>query len=82
MTNRNKILLGVIGAAAAGVVVGMLLAPEKGKDMRKKIKKTTGDWADTVSHLFEKGKNKAEAKAKELKNIAEEKVNRAKESLS
>ena len=43
MTSRNKVLLGILGAAAAGVVIGMLIAPEKGKDMRKKIKKTAGD---------------------------------------
>jgi gas vesicle protein len=56
MTTTSKIALGILGAAAAGVVIGLLLAPEKGSDMRKKIKKTAGDWADSVSHLFAQGK--------------------------
>ena len=30
MTTSTKVLLGIIGAAAAGAVIGMLLAPEKG----------------------------------------------------
>ncbi len=57
MTTTGKIALGILGAAAAGVVIGMLLAPEKGSDLRKRIKKTTGSWADNVGHLFQKGKD-------------------------
>jgi gas vesicle protein len=36
MTKNTKIALSLFAAAAAGAVVGMLLAPEKGKDLRKK----------------------------------------------
>lgn len=70
MSNRNKILLGVLGAAAAGVVVGLLIAPEKGKDMRKKIKDTAGDWADNLGHLWAKAKNKAEDVEDEIRDKA------------
>lgn len=89
MTTRNKVLLGILGAAAAGVVVGLLIAPEKGKDMRKKIKNTAGDWADSLSHLWSNGKQAAEEtyndvrdKARSAKSAAEEKVNKLKENLS
>lgn len=34
--NRNYVI-GLVAAAAAGAVAGILLAPEKGKDLRKKI---------------------------------------------
>jgi gas vesicle protein len=70
MTTRNKILLGVLGAAAAGVVVGLLIAPEKGKDMRKKIKQTAGDWADNLSHLWAKTKKEADEAEQEFKDKA------------
>lgn len=89
MTTKNKVLLGILGAAAAGVVVGLLIAPEKGKDMRKKIKNTAGDWADSLSHLWSNGKqaaeeayNDAKDKARSAKSAAEEKVNKLKENLS
>lgn len=89
MTTRNKVLLGIVGAAAAGVIVGLLIAPEKGKDTRKKIKRTAGDWADTVSGLWAKGKRAADdyiedgkEKVKHAKSAAEDKVNKMKESYS
>lgn len=89
MTTRNKVLLGIVGAAAAGVIVGLLIAPEKGKDTRKKIKRTAGDWADTVSGLWAKGKRAADdyiedgkEKVKHAKSVAEDKVNKMKESYS
>lgn len=84
MTTKSKIVLGILGAAAAGVVVGLLIAPEKGSDMRKKLKKTAGGWADNLSHLFVSGKEEVEElkeKARSAKSAAEEKVNKIKESL-
>jgi gas vesicle protein len=77
MTTRSKILIGILGAAAAGVVIGLLVAPEKGKDMRKKIKQTAGDWADNLTNLWAKGKRHAEDAVEDLK----EKGRRAKVSV-
>jgi len=56
MTIRGKIVLGILGAAAAGVVIGLLMAPDKGSETRKLIKRTTGDWADSFANLLKKGK--------------------------
>lgn len=88
MNTKSKVVLGILGAAAAGVVIGLLIAPEKGSDMRKRIKKTASGWADGLSHLFVKGKEAAEDgldevkdKGRHAKNAAEEKVNKMKESL-
>lgn len=89
MTTRSKVLLGIVGAAAAGVVIGLLIAPDKGKDTRKKIKQTAGDWMDSLSHLWAKGKKavddlEAEAKdrVRQGKSAAEDKMNKVKESYS
>jgi len=86
MSTQSKVLLGILGAAAAGVVIGLLIAPEKGAEMRKKIRKTAGDWADNLSHLWTEGKEAAEdsiadlkEKAKQTKSAAEGKI---KESYS
>ena len=81
--------MGVLGAAAAGVVIGLLIAPEKGSETRKKIKNTAGDWADNLGHLWNKGKKMAEDgmeevrhKGRQAKNAAEEKVSNLKENFS
>jgi len=86
MTTGTKVVLGILGAAAAGVVIGMLIAPEKGSEMRTRIKKSAGDWIDNLSNLFVKGKEELEEMAEDtgskLKSAAEDKVNRMKESFS
>lgn len=63
MTTKTKVILGIIGAAAAGAAIGMLLAPEKGSDLRKKIKKSASDWASHIADLVASGQE-------ELKNMA------------
>jgi gas vesicle protein len=85
MNTKTKLALGVLGAVAAGVAIGLLIAPEKGKEMRKRIKKTAGDWADNLSHLFVQGKEELEElkeKGRSVKASAEEKVNKIKESMA
>lgn len=86
--NNGKILLGILGAAAAGVIVGMLIAPEKGEDLRKNLKKTAEDWMDEFAKLSGKGKAYAEdlgdqamADASDLRDDAEEGVTRVKENF-
>lgn len=56
MTTKSKVILGIVGAAAAGVVIGLLLAPEKGADLRTKVKNRAGDWAGHLSDLFTNAK--------------------------
>ncbi|MDI9868796.1 YtxH domain-containing protein [Flectobacillus roseus] len=58
MTKNTKIALSLFAAAAAGAVVGMLLAPEKGKDLRKKIKDGTGNLTDDLLSTLKTGKSK------------------------
>jgi gas vesicle protein len=80
MTTRNKLLVGILGAAAAGIVIGLLIAPDKGKEMRKKIRKTAGDWADNLSQLWSRSKsatadgiNELKEKVRQARSSAEEK---------
>lgn len=85
MTTKSKIILGIMGAAAAGVVVGLLLAPEKGTEMRQTIKRTAGDWADHLTDLFANAKGEIEnlrGKGERAANDAANKFNSTKESYS
>lgn len=56
MKNRDKYLLGIAGAALAGVAIGLLFYTEEGKKTRKKMKNTANDWADSLGSLIASGK--------------------------
>ncbi len=60
MTTTTKVILGLVGAAAVGAAVGMLLAPEKGSDLRQNIKDSAGKWSDKLSEMWQNGKKTAE----------------------
>lgn len=49
----NKIVLGVLGGVAAGAVLGILFAPEKGSKTRKKILDKSQDYADGAKGKLE-----------------------------
>ena len=59
MSAKTKLVLGLVGAAAAGVVIGLLLAPDSGAATRQKIADTAGDWTDHLSDLFSSVKDQA-----------------------
>jgi gas vesicle protein len=72
MTSTSKIVLGILGAVAAGVAIGVLIAPEKGSEMRKRLKKSTGEWADTLSHLFDRAKDGVDDLKQHVKRTSKE----------
>jgi gas vesicle protein len=85
----TKVLLGILGAAAAGLVVGMLIAPEKGADLRKNLKSTADDWVDELSNWVGKGKeyidevrNRASEEVSSLQDNAEEELGTMKDDLA
>ena len=45
---KGDSLLAFVAGAAAGLTLGLLFAPEKGEDTRRKIKETVGDAADSA----------------------------------
>lgn len=50
--SSSKIITGLLIGAAAGAVLGILFAPEKGTDTRKKIGKKSSDLTDTLKSKF------------------------------
>lgn len=66
MNTTTKLVVGMAAAAAAGAIIGMLIAPEKGKDLQKKLANGTKDWLSEIGSLLDMGKdavNKAKAKS-------------------
>ncbi|HLO81252.1 MAG TPA: YtxH domain-containing protein [Chitinophagaceae bacterium] len=71
MNSTSKILITAIGAAAAGAVIGLLLAPEKGSDLRQKIQSAANDWADQLVDLVNSSREKFGEVKGEMKVRAE-----------
>jgi gas vesicle protein len=50
--SSGKVLLGVLAGVAAGALIGILFAPDKGTETRKKIVKKSEDYVDEVKEKF------------------------------
>ncbi len=50
--SSSKILVGFLAGAAVGALAGILFAPDKGSNTRKKIATKTGDITDSVKNSF------------------------------
>jgi gas vesicle protein len=57
MNTTAKFVVGLAAAAAAGAVIGMLFAPEKGKDLQKRLASGTKDWLSEIGSLLDIGKD-------------------------
>lgn len=73
----GKLLLGILSGAAAGAAVGLLFAPKRGSETRRRIadrsneymdgtKTKINDLADNISHRYDSVKSKAKNKSKKL----------------
>jgi gas vesicle protein len=89
MNSTGKVILAIIGAAAAGAIIGMLVAPEKGSDLRKKISDATSDWSNQLGQLLAQGKeqfqnlkNTATSEAENLTSESQERYNKVREKVS
>jgi gas vesicle protein len=79
--SSGKLLLGVLAGAAAGALVGILFAPDSGKETRKKIAKKSEDYVDVVKEKFNgliddlsKKMDGVQAKANEMAEETKSKV--------
>ncbi|MCX6252345.1 MAG: YtxH domain-containing protein [Bacteroidetes bacterium] len=50
--SSGKVLLGLLAGVAAGALLGVLFAPDKGSKTRKKISKKGEDYADSLKEDF------------------------------
>ena len=51
--NSGRLLVGLLAGVAAGALLGVLFAPDKGTETRKKISKKSRDFVDDVKHKYD-----------------------------
>lgn len=57
---KSRTVLALLAGAAAGAVLGILLAPDKGEESRKKVKQTAEDCIDKVKEKLSNLKKEKE----------------------
>jgi gas vesicle protein len=50
--SKGKVFLGVLAGVAAGALLGVLFAPDKGSKTRKKIARKKEDYVDSLKEKF------------------------------
>lgn len=74
--STTNAMLGFVAGAAAGVVTGILIAPEKGsktrKDISKKVKNVSQEMTDTISDKVDGLKDQVNEVMDEMRGRAKE----------
>ena len=73
----TNVIIGMAAAALAGAAIGMLLAPEKGSDLQRRIKDEASKWIDEVKKLVSNG----QILVNETAEQADEELSRIKSNL-
>jgi len=80
--STNKVIGALLLGAAAGAVLGVLFAPEKGTDLRKKLVDSANDLSDDLKSKIREGKSLANQLKDSLISSTEELINRGKEEAN
>lgn len=78
MNNTSKVLLGFIAGAAIGGALGILLAPDKGSETRRRMMEKGSDLGDSIAGFGESVKEKFNDVVEGMKGS----FNRSKNSMS
>lgn len=91
--SNSKAALGFLAGIATGAILGILFAPDKGSDTRKKISKKTGhlgeslknsfnDFVDGIKHTYSNAKDEANEMMEKGKEKMNTYKNEAKSAVS
>ena len=69
---RSESLFAFVAGAAAGLTLGLLFAPDKGEETRRKLRETAGDAADEAKARARLAKTELDGIKAELKDRTED----------
>ena len=90
--STGKVLASVLAGAAAGAILGILFAPDKGTETRRKIsekgselagtvKDKVNEYADAISEKFDSAKERLTGEGRDMLNKARDKGNAMKADI-
>lgn len=78
--SKSKVLAGLLVGAAAGAILGLLLAPEKGSDTRKKISEKKNKFGEDIKNKFGEVKETIKGKYDNIRSDANEMLEKEREA--
>ncbi len=78
--SSGKVILGVLVGVAAGAALGVLFAPDKGSETRRKIVEAGEDYADAVKEKFNQMVDNMNEKFEKVKEDVDKGVSGAKKA--
>jgi len=79
--SAGKMLLGIFAGAAAGAALGILFAPDKGTETRRKIAEKSDEYAGQVKDKFNGIVDNLSKKMDDMQSKANDVANRAKSNV-
>jgi len=74
MNNTSKIIIAAAAGVLAGVIAGVLFAPAKGSETRKKIDEESKKFTGNIKDKFRKGKEQISNLKEDIEQFVKEKV--------
>lgn len=78
--SKSKLLAGLLVGTAAGAVLGILMAPDKGSETRKKLSKKKDKLGEDLKNKFGEVKETLKGKYDNIRSEANEIIEKEKEA--
>lgn len=81
--NGGKVFIGILAGIAAGALLGVLFAPDRGSETRRKISQKSKDLVDDIRHRYDdfvRGVNEKVSSVKQEAEYLKSKASKATET--